>query len=284
MIHQQNIYGKDKVEVAIERLKTFEPPEGYYLAFSGGKDSVVLKALADMSGVKYDAYYSVTTVDHPKLVQFIKREHPDVIFEKAHDKEGKHITMWSLIIKKKLPPTRIARYCCEFLKEHGGEGRFTVTGVRWAESARRKNSRGGLEIENGSKKRIHADPDNPESERLARYCPTRGKHILNPIIDWTDDDIWEFIHEYDIPYCELYDEGYKRLGCIGCPMSTHQAEELDAYPKIKAIYIRTFQKMLDARGYDPTKKPPLWKDGEDVYEWWIGNSKKEDAEQIEMEL
>ena len=57
MIHQLNMQGKDKVQVAIERLKTFEPPEGYYLVFSGGKDSVVIKALADMAGVKYDAHY-----------------------------------------------------------------------------------------------------------------------------------------------------------------------------------------------------------------------------------
>ena len=48
MIHQLNMYGKDKVQVAIERLQSFEPKEeGYALAFSGGKDSVVVKKLAD---------------------------------------------------------------------------------------------------------------------------------------------------------------------------------------------------------------------------------------------
>lgn len=73
MIHQMNIYGKDKVEVAIERLRAFEPLEGYHLAFSGGKDSVVIKALADMAGVKYDAHYSVSSVDPPELVQFVKK-------------------------------------------------------------------------------------------------------------------------------------------------------------------------------------------------------------------
>ena len=47
----------DKVENAIEVLRTFEPREGYYLAFSGGKDSIVIKALCDLAGVKYDAHY-----------------------------------------------------------------------------------------------------------------------------------------------------------------------------------------------------------------------------------
>ena len=80
MIHQMNMYGKDKVQIAIERLQTFEPPEGYYLAFSGGKDSVAVKALADMAKVKYDAHYAVTSVDPPELIHFVKKEHPDVIF------------------------------------------------------------------------------------------------------------------------------------------------------------------------------------------------------------
>lgn len=142
MIHQLNIQGKDKVQVAIDRLRAFEPPEGYYLAFSGGKDSVVIKALADMAGVKYDAHYTLTSVDPPELVHFIKT-FKDVAIDRPMDKDGHQVTMWNLIPKKKLPPTRIARYCCAELKEHGGDGRFTVTGVRWAESARRKLTRGG---------------------------------------------------------------------------------------------------------------------------------------------
>lgn len=81
MLGQLNMAGQDKVETAIKRLQTFEPPEGYYLAFSGGKDSVVIKALADMAGVKYDARYNLTSVDPPELVRFIKDEHPDVVIE-----------------------------------------------------------------------------------------------------------------------------------------------------------------------------------------------------------
>ena len=142
MIHQMNIYGLDKVDQAIKRLQTYEPQEGYYLCFSGGKDSVVIKALADMAGVKYDAHYNVTSVDPPELVRFIKNKHPDVIFEKPRDKDGRQITMWTLIPERRIPPTRIARYCCEVLKEQGGKGRLCVTGVRWAESGRRKHSHG----------------------------------------------------------------------------------------------------------------------------------------------
>ena len=270
MIGQLNINGIDKVETAIKRFQTFEPPEGYYLCFSGGKDSVVIKALADMAGVKYDAHYNLTSVDPPELVRFIKNTYPDVVIEIPRDRDGKHITRWNLIPKKKMPPTRIVRYCCEILKEAGGEGRFAVTGVRWAESARRRNGRAGLELSDGTKtgRRLQEDPDNPENAIMARFCPTKGKHILNPIIDWEDSDVWEFIRKYDVPYCTLYDQGYKRLGCIGCPMSTKQAEELERYPKYRRAYLRAFEKMLQER--EESGKATKWKTPEDVMDWWIG--------------
>lgn len=133
---------RDKVEEAVSLLRDFEPAEGYYLAFSGGKDSCVVKALCDMAGVKYEAHYSVTSVDPPELVRFIRKHHPDVIFDVPHYNDGRPITMWNLIPKKKMPPTRLARYCCAVLKETGGKGRVVLTGVRWAESINRTKNRG----------------------------------------------------------------------------------------------------------------------------------------------
>lgn len=267
MLGQLNLQGKNKVEVAIDCIRTFEPQEGYYVAFSGGKDSVVIKALCDMAEVRYDAHYSVTSVDPPELVWFIKDNHIDVAFDYPRDKDGKVITMWSLIPQKLMPPTRNFRYCCDKLKEGGGDGRTVITGVRWAESAKRKNSRAGAEVETGKGRRIRIDPDNPDNEMLMRICPTKGSHILNPIIDWTDADVWEFIRTYKIRYCKLYDQGYKRLGCIGCPMSGNRAAELDRYPKIKEAYLRAFDRMLQARKCKG--KPTDWLKPEEVMKWWI---------------
>lgn len=145
---------QNKVSKSIERLKAFCPEEGYYLAFSGGKDSVVCKALLDMSGCKYDATYRVTSVDPPELVRFIRDKHPDVKREVPRDHEGKPITMWNLIPRKLMPPTRLVRYCCSSLKESGGDGRMTVTGVRWAESKNRKDNQGVITI---TSKTAHRD-------------------------------------------------------------------------------------------------------------------------------
>lgn len=156
MIHQLNMQGKDKVQVAIDRLKMFEPAEGYYLAFSGGKDSIVIKALADMAGVKYDAHYNHTSVEPPELVRFVREFHKDVQIEWHKDKEGNRITMWNLIPRRSFPPTRIARYCCQELKEHGGDGRMTITGVRWAESSNRRQNQGHITVMKGKRQDLEA--------------------------------------------------------------------------------------------------------------------------------
>lgn len=133
---------KQKVTDSISRLKAFEKPEGYHLAFSGGKDSVVIKALADMAGVKYHAVYRVTGIDPPEVFRFIREHHPDVELEYPRYDDGRRITMWNLIPKKLMPPTRLVRYCCESLKESSGDGCMTITGVRWAESTNRARNQG----------------------------------------------------------------------------------------------------------------------------------------------
>lgn len=142
----------DYVQRSIGRLKAFEPPEGYFVAFSGGKDSQCVYHLCEMAGVKFDAHYSITSVDPPELVRFIREKYPNVAMEIPHDKDGKPITMWNLIQKKLMPPTRLARYCCTTLKEKAGEGRVTVTGVRWAESNNRKENQGIAVIPSKSQK------------------------------------------------------------------------------------------------------------------------------------
>lgn len=268
MIHQLDLYGRDKVDKAIMRLQAYEPPEGYYLCFSGGKDSCVIKALADMAGVKYDAHYSISSVDPPELVRFIKDVHPDVIMEHARDKDGNIVTMWNLIPKHTMPPTRIVRYCCAYLKENGGKGRLKVTGVRWDESSRRKRSHSEVTFaDKKAKKAIEKELsdedfsstpqggvalrlDNRENARIVEMCYKDHTTLINPIIDWTTDEVWEFIKEYKVPYCSLYDEGFKRLGCIGCPMAnkTMREYEFERWPKYKNLYMIAFQKMIENRG------------------------------------
>jgi len=257
-------YVRDKVAIAIDRLKAFEPEEGYYLAFSGGKDSQCIYHLAVEAGVKFDAHYNITGIDHPELVYFIRQNYSDVI------RDMYKTSMWRLI-ERNGPPTRLKRFCCKELKEHGGEGRICVTGVRWAESVRRKNDRKVLEYMGKTKKQKMLFDDNDEGRRLFENCMQKGKRVVNPIIDWLEEDVWEYLNSRKIEHCRLYDEGYKRLGCIGCPMSTHQEQELKDYPKFYKAYYRAVERFLPAY-FERCKakgKEPFRKTAQEWMDWWI---------------
>lgn len=290
-LKEMTLFGTiDKVQTAIERLRAFEPKDKpYWLAFSGGKDSCVILELAKMAGVKFEAHYNVTSVDPPELVRFVKNAHPEVSFDIPHDRNGKPITMWTLIRKNTMPPTAMYRYCCEDLKESSGKGMVTITGVRWAESPNRVANQGMVTITGTGAEDIPEvqasnfsptkrggvvlNDDNDEARRAVEVCFRTRKTLVNPIIDWSDDEVWEFIRTYRIPYCELYDHGYDRLGCIGCPMggARRQMRDFQRYPKYKEQYIRSFQKMVDRRKERGIQNVRLdWETGDDVFNWWLG--------------
>lgn len=263
MLREETLFGYvDKVAIAIERLRAFEPEEGYYLAFSGGKDSQAIYHLALQAGVKFDAHYNVTTADPPEVVCFIRDHYPDVRFERADT------TMWRLIAAKAMPPTRLVRYCCESLKEHGGDGRFVVTGVRWAESTARSHRRGSLELNAYSKHVVVLNSDNDEARRMMETCELKSKHVLNPIIDWEDSDVWEYLREIGVESCSLYAEGYKRIGCVSCPMTDgrRMRRDLERWPTFKAAYLHAFEKMLVRRRERGLKTS--WQSPEEVMDWW----------------
>lgn len=254
---------RDKVKIAIDRLRAFCPPEGYYVAFSGGKDSQCIYHLCEMAGVSFDAHYHVTSVDPPELIRFIRSNYPIVSFETPHDRYGNRITMWTLIPKKLIPPSRQRRYCCSVLKEANGKGRVVVTGVRWAESPRRASSHGVVSI-----KREILNEDNDIARRMVEQCYRTKKTLLNPIVDWSTEDVWEFLNDVAcVPHCELYDQGFTRLGCIGCPLSGMAKEEFIRWPSYEKAYRSAFKKMLKAR--EEAGKTKGWKSVDEVMDWFI---------------
>ena len=241
---EKTLFGTvDKVEDSIRLMRLCEPSEGYWLAFSGGKDSVVLKHLADLAGVKYDAHYGVTTIDPPELVRFIKEYHPEVAWER-------HNEPFLIRMAHKGFPTRVARWCCGDYKEQGGSGRIVMTGIRSAESNRRS------------------------SRRPVEQCYSGNKTYLHAIFNWTDTDVWDFIRAENIPYCSLYDEGFKRLGCLFCPNQTASQKARDRlrWPRYAEQFRRAFHKLWDnrqAKGNDSMSK--RWKTADDAFEWWMSN-------------
>lgn len=167
-----------------------------------------------------------------------------------------------------MPPTRLMRYCCAVLKEGGGKDRFIATGVRWAESTARKR-RGGLEVlASKPQNKLILSNDNDENRRLFETCQLKGKRVVNPIIDWKDNEVLDYAAIEKIPMNPLYCEGFHRVGCVGCPMASKaRTMEFARYPRIKAAYIRAFDRMLEERR--KRSLPCQWQSGVDVFHWWM---------------
>ena len=187
--------------------------------------------------------------------------------------------MWQLIAKWGLP-TRLKRWCCSELKEHGGEGRICVTGVRWAESHAR-SKRTPFEVVTKKFKDAKLFNDNDEGRMMFENCQQKGKRVINPIIDWKESDVWEFIKGRGLKYCILYDQGFKRIGCIGCPMSDkHRITDFERWPKYYENYKRALVKFLPAylergvaKGMTPQFTTP-----EQMMDWWMYGTKQVDDE------
>lgn len=190
--------------------------------------------------------------------------------------QGNPITMWTLIPKKKMPPTRLMRYCCAVLKETGCANRFIATGVRWDESNARAERAAYETIASNKKNKISVTDeimlmnDNADKRKMTEHCMKQNKMVANPIIDWTHRDIWDYIQSEKIKYNPLYECGYKRVGCIGCPMAGKgRWKEFADFPTYQAAYIRAFDKMLEALKETWKDKPPRWESGKEVFLWWM---------------
>ena len=276
---------KEKEARAIKYLRTFEPNgEPYYLCYSGGKDSDAIRILATLAGVKHECKHNLTTVDAPETVYYVRETigRENILVPP--------LSMWQLIEREKYPPTRLARYCCEELKERGGKGRIKITGVRWAESENRaKNSDFikiigkpkttakkaedlGIDYRATPKGGIVLNDDNAETRRFVERCYRTTSTMINPIVDWSDTDVWDFLHYYGCESNPLYKCGDSRVGCIGCPLQGLKGMRTDfkKYPKYRAAYIRAFDKMIAARRESGLDVSEEWKDGESVMNWWVG--------------
>lgn len=247
---------------------------GIHVAFSGGKDSQVLLALAEMAGVRHHAEMQLTSVDPPQVVRFVRENYPQVHLNRPR------ITMYKLIIRKHILPTRVRRYCCSEFKEFSGRGSVTATGIRRAESARRKK-RTAVEMNGGSydingEKLVELDENtffSAERKETVHCVGNKDKVIINPILDWTKADVWGFLNYHGIPHCSLYDIGYKRIGCILCPIAARKNAEKDLrnFPRfVEKVYLRAIR-TLRMQGYFPD-----FFDEYEVLDWWLSKENKED--------
>lgn len=249
--------------------------------YSGGKDSDVMLELFKRSGVPFEVHNSHTTADAPQTVYHIRNMLRELELQGIKcdidyhvQPDGRRITMWNLIPVRLMPPTRIARYCCSILKETGCRNRMIATGVRKAESKSREDRTEFEAIGRTKKEAVRVTEkmlltDNDESRMLFERCEMKAKTVVNPIIDWADSDIWDFYWNECKKHNVLYEMGFYRVGCIGCPIASKKARytEFRLFPKYKNLYIHAFDRMIEVR--KSKGKNCEWKTGEEVFLWWM---------------
>lgn len=301
-----------KIDYSINLLRKAEslalkynPTDGFYLAFSGGKDSQCLYHVAQLAGVKFKAHFSPTSVDPPQLIMFIKRNYPDVEFVKIKN------SIYKIALKRKCLPTMTVRWCCSEFKEMAGAGNVTLIGIRHAESVRRAK-RNEVEITRHKfsgnydeflnfqeaeirkkYKNLNHDQFSIDKETEVKCISGKDSILVSPIINWSDRDVWDFLNGMDIEHCELYDNGHHRIGCILCPMSSLKSKlrDIEEFPHVKEKWIKTIIELTRINKYERLKKR---KDGlvkidlrnhdlftgnignetelemaENIFDWWI---------------
>ena len=242
--NQQSIPGisEQYIQESIDFIREHEPPEGYFVGFSGGKDSIVTMELCRMSGIKFQAYMSVTGIDPPEIYSFVKAAYPEVIWKYPK------MSFWEGI-KRKGPPYRIARWCCDVLKKNPTKDvslTHRIMGIRGEESSRRAN-RPRIDVFN------------------------KKQTIYKPIFNWLEWQVWEFIEANHLSYPSLYDEGFDRIGCVVCPFLTARKKAIarDRWPSV----YRVFEKVVTGWFYEKqkTKESNKYKTSEELIAHWYSD-------------
>lgn len=277
-----------------EKLALKYSPDGFLLGMSGGKDSQALFHMAQLAGVKFDAYMSLTGIDPKETVVFVRRNYPEVRYIRPK------MSFYKLLVKKQMLPTRKARYCCAVLKEPVGAGRVVLIGIRHQESPRRAK-RKEVEISNRKfsgdiaqfedyqshqieaklkkqYKNLNQDQFSEHKTSEVRCINGKDSILISPIIEWLDTDVWELLNDVlSVPHCELYDRGSIRTGCLFCPMASPREKAImrQRYPRVERAYKNAIKELITARPESYNELDPYVEDPDKkvdhIFDWWVGN-------------
>uniref|UniRef100_A0A6M3LVY5 Putative phosphoadenosine phosphosulfate n=1 Tax=viral metagenome TaxID=1070528 RepID=A0A6M3LVY5_9ZZZZ len=245
--------GQTKTEIAIDFIREHEPEEGYFVGFSGGKDSIVVLDLVQKAGVKHQAYYSATGIDPPEVVKFINTNYPYVIHKRPNHKGIKSFYGMIPVIGY---PTNFARWCCDKLKKDPTRSiplPNRIMGIRAEESSNRAK-RGQIS-----------------------HFKKMKQWLYKPIFYWLEWEVWDYIEANNLPFPSMYDEGFSRIGCVICPFicGKNQAQierNRDRWPKHYAAFDKAMRRLWDDRESVRQRKRGFANTFEEFLDnWYHGN-------------
>lgn len=256
-LRKKMLHSVELLQKAEKIALNYDTEQGYYLAFSGGKDSQALYHMTQLAGVKFRGHMNLTSIDPPEVIRFVKKNYPEVELIKPKK------SIFQIAIEKQILPTMRVRWCCAEYKETAGAGKVTLIGIRKAESSRRAK-RNEVEINN---RKFSGDLDGLEeyrqeqrAKRMKRKSKADGVNITNadveqtlgcihgkesllisPIIYWTEQDVWEFLNDVvQVPHCSLYDEGWPASAASAalCRLPSRSVSRMNAIPTSNATGLR----------------------------------------------
>ena len=228
-----------------------------YVGFSGGKDSTVLLHLVRSLFPDVPAVFSNTGLEYPDIIKFVKQTdnvtiiRPKMTFKQVLEKKGDPVVSkeqalyirqyrnaksekqknlrwngtakgnfkiaekWKFLVNA---PFKVSDECCDIMKKQPFHQYEKETG--------RKPYIGLMAAESNLRKKLF----------LRDECNAfHAKHPQSrPMIFWTDDDVWAYIKRFNLPYCNLYDRGMKRTGCMFCMFGAHIDDS--RFKALKEIY------------------------------------------------
>lgn len=270
---------QDKIQESIAFLQKAEklalklnPEGGFYVGFSGGKDSQVVLELCKLAGVKHTVYHNVTTNDNATTIRFIHQKYPEAQFVVPKESYFRMIERYGL-------PTRLRRWCCQRFKERIGVGNVVVTGVRAEESRKRAEYAEITKYARNKSDRKEVDLDKMRDNEF-QCVGGRDKFLIYPILRWTAEDVWEFIKDRGLPINPCYDK-YKRVGCVFCPFSPARdiRDYIKEHPKQYQALLHSIEKYLErsVNGYQ-------FESAEDAFEWWISKASIKDWQEKKRQV
>lgn len=292
-------YAQGVIKTAAE-LSSLYYDKPVVVCYSGGKDSDVLLDIVrkTLKPSEFRVLNSHTTLDAPETVYYIRRKFEELRAEGIDATvsysyyKGERTSFYKLILEKRMLPTRVRRYCCKILKETATPHQVALLGVREAESRNRQGRDDfgvlGRRKEDGvyksaqhTRAMIAYDQDGTHDFECEIIKTAKAKKdvVSMPIYKFTESDVWDYIRENSLEVNPLYSKGYKRVGCIGCPMAGKgRYKEFAQYPKYRENLERTCDRLLklkEDRGNPITKVNT----GKEMIRWWL----EEDPKQITLE-
>jgi phosphoadenosine phosphosulfate reductase len=165
-----------------------------FVEFTGGKDSLVaLHLVREMSRGSFSTIFIDTSAHFSEVYHFVEKMRK----------------LWNLRLVIEKTPEAMNRItigedkekCCDQLKRKVLRDSIKKHGIDYLFT--------GLNMEDG----VGKDPQDISSSKEEYW-------EVHPIVDFSESEVWEYIKKANLPYCSLYDKGYKHIDCIPCTETT----------------------------------------------------------------